>query len=284
MSGSRSRKSPNSTAPIFLTLASDLLRDYSLQDPRDLRIRRRKSPLPETPFVDAWLARCTRAIQRVEATQNLLGTDLQPGQAILRDVATLPAGDLPAVFDAAITSPPYAMALPYIDTQRLSLVWLELMPPDQVLGLEAELIGSREFRGRARQDSLAALATNEAALPEAQATFCRGLQVALGQGDGFRRQAVPTLLYRYFALMHRSFRAIRSVVRTGAPFGLVVGCNHSTLGGVRREINTPHHLAELASSQGWTVEELIPLQTYRRYGYHTSNAVRAETLVLLRNS
>jgi len=32
------------------------------------------------------------------------------------------------------------------------------------------------------------------------------------------------------------------------------------------------------------VEELVSLQTYRRYGYHVGNAVRAETLVILRNS
>ncbi len=45
---------PNDTAPILLAIASNLLRDYSLQDPADLRIRRRNSPLPETSFFDAF--------------------------------------------------------------------------------------------------------------------------------------------------------------------------------------------------------------------------------------
>ena len=35
------------SAPFFLVLASNLLRDYSFQDPNDLRIRRRKSRLPD---------------------------------------------------------------------------------------------------------------------------------------------------------------------------------------------------------------------------------------------
>ncbi len=73
-------------------------------------------------------------------------------------------------------------------------------------------------------------------------------------------------------------------MRPGAPFALIVGHNHTVLGGVRHEIDTPTHLAGLAADAGWTVEELLPLQTYRRYGYHVSNAVRRETLVIFRNS
>lgn len=271
-------------APVFLAIASDLLRDYSLQDPRDLRIRRRVSPLPETPFIQAFLAQAERAIGHVEAAQAVLGGPRRLGHARLADVTTRLPKTLPSPLDAAITSPPYAMALPYIDTQRLSLVWLGLVPPERILGLEAELIGSREFRGRARRKAASALETNDGGLPDAELSLCRELEAGLGPEDGFRRRAVPSLLYRYFTLMKRSFKTVRRALRPGAPFGLVVGTNHTTIGGIRREINTPLHLARLAESQGWSREELIPLQTYRRYGYHVSNAVKAETLVLLRNS
>ena len=271
-------------APVFLAIASDLLRDYSLQDPRDLRIRRRVSPLPETPFVQAFLTRAERAIGHVEAAQAILGGPRRLGHVCLADVTKKVPDTFPTSLDAAITSPPYAMALPYIDTQRLSLVWLGLVPPDRILGLEADLIGSREFRGPARRNAISALQTNASKLPETELSLCRELDAALGKTDGFRRRAVPSLLYRYFALMKRSFKTVRAALRPGAPFGLVVGSNHTTIGGVRRDINTPLHLARLATSQGWSQEEMIPLQTYRRYGYHVSNAVKSETLVLLRNS
>ena len=42
--------SDNARARILLSVASNLLRDYSDQDPSDLRIRRRSSPLPELGF------------------------------------------------------------------------------------------------------------------------------------------------------------------------------------------------------------------------------------------
>ena len=129
----------------------------------------------------------------------------------------------------------------------------------------------------------AALKENTECLPASEADFCRRLQDSLTACDGFRRQAVPALLYRYLASMRDCFRTVRAVLRPGAPFALIVGHNHTVLGGIRYDIDTPAHLAALAVDTGWTVDELLPLQTYRRYGYHVSNAVRHETLVILRN-
>jgi site-specific DNA-methyltransferase (cytosine-N4-specific) len=124
---------------------------------------------------------------------------------------------------------------------------------------------------------------NAAGLPKTEAAFCNTLQAALPNEDGFRRLAVPTLLYRYFAAMQNSFKAIRTVMKPGAPFALIVGHNHTVLSGVRYDINTPEHLASIACNAGWKVDELIELQTYHRYGYHMNNSVAAETLVILRN-
>ena len=272
----------DASAPVFLAVASNLLRDYSLQDPKDLRIRRRRTPLPRTPFSEAFAAACERFFDRLDATQAILGVRLPRGSAERRDAASLAPAAVP--FDAAVTSPPYAMALPYIDTQRLSLVWLGLLQPADISGIESKLIGSREFRGEARRKMTQALNENTECLPEAEAALCSRLQDSLNERDGFRRRAVPALLYRYFSSMRNSFRAVRGVMRTEAPFALIVGLNHTVLGGTRYDIDTPSHLAALAAQAGWKVKELMPLQTYRRYGYHFSNAVRAETLVILSNS
>src|SRR5690606_9811641 len=112
--------------------------------------------------------------------------------------------------------------------QRLSLVWLSLIPPSEILPLEARLIGSREVRGKqSKLALLEQLMENNACLPEAQANYCLMLQNALGRDDGFRRQAVPLLLYRYFAGMAQVFTALRPLMRARAPFALIVGGNHT---------------------------------------------------------
>ncbi|MEI7828054.1 MAG: DNA methylase, partial [Euryarchaeota archaeon] len=132
------------------------------------------------------------------------------------------------------------------------------------------------------KELLSALLENRSDLPKAQADYCRTLQTALADTDGFRRQAVPLLLYRYFVDMANMFKRVRSCMNDGAPFALIVGSNHTVLGGKRFDITTPRHLVEIACFCGWTHEETVPLQTYQRYGYHMSNAVNSESLVIVR--
>lgn len=266
----------------FLVVASNLLREFSLQEPADLRIRRRMSANVTKPFVEVFAASAREALRKLSSAQSVVGTDLSPGQAYLRDNRSLTDVEMPDKADAAITSPPYATALPYIDTQRLSLVWLSLIAPDQISKVEADLTGSREMGTKAKRAALDALQANRAGLPEAEAAFCLELQNALSDGDGFRRQAVPLLLYRYFDQMAQTFRAVAGRLKPDAPFALIVGHNHTVLAGQRYDIDTPQHLASLAEGAGWTVSEVTPLQAYQRYGLHASNAVKAETLLVVR--
>jgi hypothetical protein len=270
-------------APVLLAIASNLLRDYSLQEPNDLRIRRRVSPFPSVSFFDAYEQAANSFFERLAESQQTLGIKEVQSRALHVDCKnTLACTELHAnAFDLALTSPPYATALPYIDTQRLSLVWLSLIPPSQILPLEATLVGSREIRG-GKSALLSSLELNEAGLPEAELSFCNRLQTALTEKDGFRRQVVPRLLYRYFSGMAEAFSGVRRLVKHDAPFGLIVGGNHTVLSGTRYEINTPDHLASIAKSNGWRLIESVPLQTYRRYGLHVNNATTSEALLILR--
>lgn len=274
------------TAPsCLLAIASNLLRDYSLQDPVDLRIRRRKSPLPEKPFMSAYEEAANIFIDKLEATQYVVGSVSSDNRAVLADSRSLSSSTLAGggKFDCALTSPPYATALPYIDTQRLSLVWLGLIPAAEIVPLESRLVGSREVRGKQSKQALfEQLHSNSAELPQEQADYCLMLQRSLRDTDGFRRQAVPLLLYRYFDGMRRVFASLLPLMSAGAPFALIVGGNHTVLGGTRFDIDTPYHLAELARSAGWEHSESLKLQTYQRYGYHMENAVTAEAMVIVR--
>lgn len=266
----------------FLVVASNLLREFSLQEPADLRIRRRATADVTKPFVEVFIKAARESIRKLASAQSVVGTDLRPGRAYLQDNRSLTDVEMPDKADAAITSPPYATALPYIDTQRLSLVWLNLIAPDQIAKVDAELTGSREMGTKAKRAGIDALQANSAQLPQAEAAFCMELQNALSERDGFRRQAVPLLLYRYFDQMAQTFRAVSGRLKPGAPFALIVGHNHTVLNGKRYDIDTPKHLASLAESAGWTVSEVTALQAYQRYGLHASNAVKAETLLIVR--
>lgn len=278
----QAQRLPAQLARPVLALLSDVLRAYSDQEPADLRIRRRRTPLPAQPLTVAIQEKLAYFLANVRAAQAVIGIPHTDSTAYLHD--NRQASPLPeALFDAAITSPPYATALPYIDTQRLSLVWLGLCAPAGLRHLEADLTGSREFAGRPRREWNERLRTNADQLPPDSLALCQQLAAALGPTDGFRRQAMPPLVYRYLVNMRDMFRQVRRALRPGAPFALVVGHNRTTLGGQVFELDTPAMLRYLAEQDGWGHEQSMPLQTYQRYSVHRQNAVQSETLLLLRS-
>lgn len=271
------------TANVLLCCASNIIRDYSLQEPSDLRIRRRKSDLPTISFVDSFISETNRFLKNFESIDAPVEFS-KKCQAFHADIRSQDSLLKLANFDAAITSPPYATALPYIDTQRLSLVWLSIIKPEEINSLEAELIGSRELRGNTRKKLKTALEQSTGEIPQNLKILCHDLLNNLSENDGFRRQAVPYLLYRYFLDMGKMFSNVSKRLKTGAPFALVVGHNHTTLGGKRFDLDTPQYLAEIGVHFGWKIQENISLNTYPRYGIHSSNAVAKENLLILENS
>lgn len=267
---------------LILTLTSDLIRDYSYQEPFDLRIRRRKTPMPDTPLLQVLKENLGKHLRKIEEIQLCLGQIKTENRAINCDIKTAkPFGN--NLFDAALTSPPYVTALPYIDTQRISLVWLGLCDADEIRELEASLIGSREMLNKEKAIWIESMAKNEAELPEELYSLVCEMQASLSDTDGFRKQAVPVLLYRYLSEMKSMFINVSTMLKEGAPYALIVGHNKTTLGGKQFFINTPELLAKLAQSCGWLIEEIIPLETYKRYGINSKNAIGEESMLVLRN-
>ncbi len=274
-------------ASFFLVILSNLLREYSLQEPSDLRIRRRISPMPKISLRDRLELELAKKIKVLQISYSAYGPVHVTAKAIVADGRSWQsinaAGYNKNSFDFALTSPPYAMALPYIDTQRLSLIWLGLLNPKAIRATEEEMIGSRE----AKQSELLALvdnlSRNEAGLPNETLNYCKLLQTQIDKRDGFRRRAVPALLYRYFSDMMLTFKTVRGFMKSGGFYAMIVGTNRTTLGGTQFYIDTPKFLAELATHQGWSIVELLPLDSYKRFGLHSANAVKNETLVVLKN-
>ena len=269
---------------LILTVASDLIREYSYQEPQDLRIRRRKTPLPTLPFLEAFSTKVTTLLQKIQAARQTIGRNFSyKNYALCCDIKR----DQPFKknkFDAVITSPPYATALPYIDTQRISLVWLGLCEVDQIRKLESSLIGSRETNGGEKDLLKKGFKDNDADLPRELYSLVCDMEESVSETDGFRKRAVPFLFYRYLSDMKSVFVNIAKMTKDNAPFALIVGHNRTTLGGKTFNIDTPNLLSCLASGCGWRHEETIILETYKRYGLNQKNAIGNESMVILRKA
>lgn len=269
---------------VFLSICSNNIREYSLQEPADLRIRRRSSPYPDIDVLTkikksiAEVALSIDTIKKIQQNKNI-EINTNSHNIDIRDKKGLVNY---RGYDAAITSPPYATALPYIDTQRLSLIWLGLATPKEVKILENSLIGSRELTKKEEKILREELKENKNQIKDELHELCNDMLTSLGSEDGFRRQAMPFIVYRYFSDMQRMFKNVFSMLNSNGSFALVVGHNQTTLGGKLFDLDTPTYLKMIAEENGFTSVDDIKLDVYKRYDLHKANSINSERLLILR--
>jgi len=269
----------------FVALSS-ILRSISLQHPDDLRIRRRSGPY-KAPEIAPLFQLATDGILCGLAEMDDWKPYRRQGAVCLGDSADkglYPTSRHPT--DALIvTSPPYATALPYVDTDRLSLVALGLVPARGLMEMERKLAGSREWNRAEQVHWDERRSVNADHLPKRLSDLLSEISAANdGCGAGFRRRAVPSLLYRYFTRMSRTMATWARVLPRDAAAVLIVGRNRTTAGAERIEIPTSELLGEVAGRHGFTVDELLSLEAWPRYGLHSANGVAAEDALILKRS
>jgi hypothetical protein len=263
---------------VAMTLLSNILRTYSWQDPADLRIRRREV-IPNVPPILAALADAlefewNRRRRWIE--DGLVSADI-PASIVPGDSRQLCRVRGNGFVAGTVTSPPYACALPYVDTYRLSLVALGLASPSQIGQMEYDTIGGRDV-GKEDRDLFEA---RVGSLPDGGRKLVSEIQDRLcrDKSAGFRRQAVPYALARYMTQTLEVLQELRKVEHSGTPNLWVVGANGTNVLGQRISIPTPNLIAELATASGFKDASLQRLDAFRRFGVHSKNAIREETLV-----
>jgi SAM-dependent methyltransferase len=279
-----------SLAPVFQVILSDIVRGTSLQEPEDLRIRRRKAPAPNYPVIPMFMTSIEKKLSNTYAALREIELPECYQRAFVGDSRsslgwlTGQGGILEdRIFDCVITSPPYATALPYIDTQRLSLCLLDLISSSEVAHLDRLMIGTRELLESKRKAlEIGIMQNNGHELPESVLELCRHmLELAVSPNNGFRRRNMPALIYSYCSSMAQVLRNVRCVLRPSGVFALVVGRNRTTLNGETFLIDTPKLIADIGAHVGWRILDVIELDTYARFDIHRRNSITTERLILL---
>lgn len=273
---------PHATASLVLeVLLSSIVREVSQQEPKDLRIRRRKKPIADAPLLDLLRARVNFFRERLRHFGERMSCSpvvLSPGKVVLADSRapeTFQQLD-PRVFNCVVTSPPYATALPYIDTDRLSLLVLFGLDSRSRARIEERLTGSREIRERERQELEKMVAGNlEGRLGSRTAAQAVRRIHSLNNGAavGFRRRNMTSLLVRYFSDMWTTFHNVAKVVRPGAHLFFVIGDNKTVAGGKPVPIPSTESLSEMGHLAGWRLLERIPISVTREAPLHSRHAI-----------
>lgn len=269
---------------------SSIIRDVSQQDPSDLRVRYRKELLEDADLLGLFSEQLTIQFSRVEKFWRVRGraphafrrTSVVSGDN--REPATYEAlGLVPGSVDLVLTSPPYATALPYIDTDRLSLLTLFGLSSSDRRPLESYLTGSREISNgdRRRLDALTAEAVG---LPKSSSAFLAKLRLCLAKDEeaGFRKQNMPALMTRYLVDMAGALRNVHPLCKPGAQMMIVIGDNRIEVSGTQIRIPTTDLVEDIAVAAGFEAMERIDISVTTENMRHLKNAITQNVVLRLR--
>ena len=276
----------------YEVLTSDLIREVSQQEPRDLRIRRRQLPVSDAPVVELFCERLRASLSKITAYHNI-NNNIKPvrglGHAILgcsaqpSSYATLDVCD--RAIDCIVSSPPYATALPYIDTDRLSLAAVYGLNGKRRRAIEGSLIGSRETSKTEMRDLEKRIASGlDVGLPPSTMSFLRELLEAILSDDsaGFRKRQLPTVLLKYFVGVARVIDQLRPRMKEGGHLWFVLGNSRTTIAGNQRIIPTIDEFSAIAVSAGFELIERIPITVTREDLAHSRHSITENTIIHLR--
>lgn len=264
-------------------LVSDCIREVSQQDPTDLRIRRRSTPIGDAPLIELFNQRLELQHRRLRHFWSISSrrpfdfqrVTLREGDSRLRPTFD-ELGLVDGGVDAVVTSPPYATSLPYIDTDRLSLMALLGMPSGSRRVVEERLTGSREI-AKAEKAAVEELLFSRAALDNLPKGLIKELRDIhkrnVADGAGFRRLNMPALLYRYFTDMRSNLANIAKVLRPGGSAFYVVGDSKTEVGGQWFPIRTTEWLMHIGEMEGLSPSRFINISVTTENMKHIRHAI-----------
>lgn len=249
----------------FYVCLSNIVRSVSWQKEVDLRVRKEVRPYQPGEAIRLFEREVRDQLDRIYPYLCVLPKSHGKPALDVRQGDAVNVGELFREYRGRVgllvTSPPYATALPYIDTDRLSLVVLGLLPRVQHKDVEAHMVGTREVTERERLGAWDAYTRRKHELPPA----VRGLidRIAShnhGPDVGFRRRNLPALLGRYFTEMLDAMRSARELMKPDAMGYYVVGNNSTEVDGEKIEIPTDRFLFAIGEAAGWKPVETIPME------------------------
>lgn len=264
---------------------SNILRGVSWQKNEDLRVRKQVVELRTGEVVTRFLNEALRSTKIVatflsERGQEELGTYTVQEADACRAVDAVPA--LIGKVDAVISSPPYATALPYIDTDRLSLIYLGLLSRTAHRARDGMMIGNREVTEKCRAQYWNFYEENKLLLPTATRALLERIdRLNRATAVGFRRRNMSALLSKYFFDMHAVIKQMQALLRPGGVMFLVVGNNRTTAGRELIEIRTADHLAAIAETLGFEVSSSLSMDMLASRDIFRKNAMKSEQILTL---
>lgn len=275
----------------FELLLSSIIRNISQQDPNDLRIRKRKEPIDDAPVIELYTKCLSVESKKLHGYWNCyeqgkinLGS-FSLGLFDNRRVESFNRlGIEPGTVDCIVTSPPYATALPYIDTDRLSILVINSLASGERAVIEKSLTGSREINKKELNELNEIIISGNSILPqetkELLKTIC--LKNLNDMSAGFRKKNTAALLYRYFIDMQLVLQNCFNVLKANSDAFFVVGDSKTKLGNDWFHINTCEMLLLIAQQIGFDSSEFLEITVTNDNKINSKNFIEKNMILRFR--
>lgn len=276
---------PNFEVKKFIEVClSSIVRNISQQDPKDLRIRRRKDPISDAPVFELFIDKLTEQRNRLrtfaensnKASSPFGTTNVIQGDC--RHIGSITNGPGKETIDCVVTSPPYATALPYVDTDRLSILLLFSMLSKERKQIENNLVGAREILKSAKTELEAKI--QERKFDSIQSKTAIGIIEEVFKLNekaevGFRKKNTASLLYKYYEDMTMVMKSIDWAVKRGGDIFIVIGDTKTYSGNDNKEviIRSCRSLKEIGESLNWEHKKTIPITVTQENRNHNKNSI-----------
>lgn len=271
---------------LFRVNLSNIIREISWQKESDLRVRKEEGIYIKGTAIDRFKQEVERQFVRMFGYLDYIQDFFLPESHVIEGNtvnAVSIAGEYEEKCDVIITSPPYATALPYLDTDRLSIIVLGLMSRNEFPNRNVEMVGNREITEKYRRELWNNYQNRKAELTDAICDIIDGIaEINHGEGIGFRRRNLPSLLAKYFLDMLDSMKASNELLKPGAMAFYVVGNNSTNLNNEKITIETNLLLWDLAEKAGWIKENYLNMDMLKATLGFENNRSTAEAILIFR--
>lgn len=270
-------------------ILSSIIREISQQEPTDLRIRRRKEPITDAPVFEMYLHNLSKQYEKIMEFYSIrqfapasIG-DAHIWQGNSNDYNNVHKYIPDNSIDIVITSPPYATALPYIDTNRLNMLVLNGINAKKRIPLEAQMTGTREINKSTRDSYEKRIRSNDfdCIISETAKIIISTILTENENADiGFRKKNMAALIYMYFRDMSNVLFTLDRIVKNNGFICIVIGDTKTTTGVGKVIIRTTQVLRETAEKIGWNLVYDIPISVTKEKYVHMHNSITENNILV----
>jgi hypothetical protein len=177
------------------------------------------------------------------------------------------------------------MALPYIDTDRLSLLTIFGLNSSNRRPIETGLTGSREISGVIKNGLEQELFEKDI-LPDECQNFIRRIYNKLKQSNdsGFRKKNMPALIFRFLRDMNEMFIHLNVLCHTGTDVMIVIGDSTITIDSKVILIPTTNLVEIIANNQGFKSIDKIDITVTTENYLHIKNSITKNVVLWLKKN